>query len=122
MVQCVAYARIDAYVLGLGAVLLNQLHDELLEWLMVSIEEAHVVIVAQEFGDSHDRVGQRVLAHVLLGIVDVIDRVVLVGECAGRFQQHNHAIVEQANPFIRNCEPQFDSLCARRMPNNTSWE
>ena len=76
MIESVADARIDANELGLGTILFVELHNELLEGPMVSVEGLHVVVVAQQLGDGHDRVGERVLVGVLLGVENVVDVVV----------------------------------------------
>lgn len=108
MVEGVADARVDQNELGFGAVFFVELHDELFERAVVSVEGFHLAVVAYELGDGHDGVGERVLDGVLLGEEDVVsyfDVFVGVGVfvqgrvAADCFEQHNHAVVQQASPL-----------------------
>jgi hypothetical protein len=78
VIEGIADARVDPYKVGLGSVLFVQLYDQLLEGLVVTVEVFHVFVIAEEFGDGHDGVGERVFVCVLLGIEDVIDAGVFV--------------------------------------------
>jgi hypothetical protein len=72
MVEGVADARVDQDELGFGAVFFVELHDELFERAVVSVEGFHLAVVAYELGDGHYGVGERVLDGVLLGEEDVV--------------------------------------------------